>query len=234
MQPENLKPIPIPPAQRWREFRVVYLPLLTFVVIMGAIVWLWKGYVQPPTIIGEVETVRAKIIAVVDGTVQELKVGRFDSVTNGQELAIVNSVKRDPLERAEKPVVLRSPIQGFVSVINHLPGESVMAGDPIMVVSAEKSDRIIAWVRQPITVRPRIGDIVEVRRGTFGEAPFEGSVVGVGKQLEEINSSAVLQNGTIQRAELGLPLIVRVETKNIDLIPGEATQLRIVKHTARD
>jgi multidrug resistance efflux pump len=233
MQPENLKPIPIPPAQRWREFRVVYLPMLTFLVIMGMIVWLWKGYVQPPTIIGEVETVRAKIIAVVDGTVQELKVGRFDSVTNGQELAIVSSVKHDSLERSEKPVVLRSPVQGFVSVINHLPGESVMAGDPIMVVSAEKSDRIIAWVRQPITVRPRIGDIVEVRRGTFGEVPFEGSVVRVGKQLEEISSGAV-QNGTIQRAELGLPLIVRVETKNVDLIPGEATQLRIVKHAASD
>jgi len=57
---------------------------------------------------------------------------------------------------------------------------------------------------------------------------LEGTVATVGKQLEEINPTAVPLTATIQRAEFGLPLIVNVD-ENIDLIPGEAVQLRIIK-----
>jgi hypothetical protein len=116
-----------------------------------------------------------------------------------------------------------------VSVVNHLAGEKVTAGQPILVVSAEKSDRIIAWVRQPVTTRPQVGDIVEVRRMRLGQRPFEATVVRVGKQLEQINPTAVTLNQTIERAEFGLPLIVEA-ANTLDLIPGEALQLRIIRH----
>jgi multidrug resistance efflux pump len=368
MADQDLRPIPIPPRQRWREFRVAYLPVLTFLMLVAAIAWMWTRYVAPATIIGEVETVRANIISVVAGTVSQLKVDRLESVTKGQELAVITvrdrdqinaelaaveadlrlmqarmnldktrnldaygrlreqwlaeqlalelarvhsaqaegefertkklfegeliargpaaerndfgydvalrdrdmfraevaarektvveletSVRRleaagaaqfmptdDAVERAivaereklqhlQKPVVLRSPINGFVSVVNHVAGERVIPGLPILVVSAEKSDRIIAWVRQPITTRPQVGDIVEVRRMRLGEKPFEATVVRVGKQLEEINPTATTLNQTIARAEFGLPLIVQA-ANTLDLIPGEALQLRVIKH----
>ncbi len=368
MPDRNLKPIPIPPRQRWREFQVVYLPVIMFVFLVVIIGWLWARYVAPATIIGEVETVRASVISVVAGTMQELKVDRLQSVTNGQELAVITvldpdqinaelaaveadlrlmkarmdldktrnldaysrlreeflveqlnleaarihlvqaenefdrvkklleseliakgagvarndfgydvalrdrdalraevaarektvaelqtsvqrmqavgaaqmdstdpvieqaiAAQRERLQRLQKPAVLRSPINGFVSVINHLPGEKVTAGQPILVVSAEKSDRIIAWVRQPITARPQVGDVVEVRRMTLGERPFQARVVRVGKQLEQINPTAYLLNESLQRAEFGLPLIVKVPDST-DLIPGEALQLRVIKH----
>jgi multidrug resistance efflux pump len=369
MQDENLKPIPIPPKQRWREFRVAYLPALMFLLLLLVIGWMWTRYVQPATIIGEVETVRANVISIAAGTVQELKVDRLQSVTNGQELAVVTlldpdqinaelgaieadlrlmkarmdldktrnldaysrlreeflveqlnlelarihlqqaegefdrvkklldgqivargagvvrndfgydvalrdrdalraevaarekttaelqstveqmrtsgivrleptdaaveqaiAAQRERLQRLQKPVALRSPINGFVSVINHLPGEKVTPGQPILVVSAEKSDRIIAWVRQPVTARPQIGDIVEVRRMTLGQPPFEATVVRVGRQLELINpAAAVSVSADLQRAEFGLPLIVKVAA-SLDLIPGEAVQVRILRH----
>jgi multidrug resistance efflux pump len=142
------------------------------------------------------------------------------------------AARREQVRRLQKPIVLRSPINGFVSVINHLPGSKVTAGEAILVVSAEESARILAWVRQPVTERPNVGDIVEVRRGILGRQAFETTIVKVGRQLEQINPTAVTLNDTLQRAEFGLPLIVKVPEK-LDLIPGEAVQLRVIKRAAR-
>src|ERR1044071_4603949 len=97
MPPKDLTPIPIPPRQQWREFRVVVLPIITFSVLVVMIGWLWVRYVAPANMIGEVETKRASIISTVAGVVQELKVDRLASVTNGQELAIVAVCDPDEL-----------------------------------------------------------------------------------------------------------------------------------------
>jgi multidrug resistance efflux pump len=370
MQEKDLTPIPIPARQQWREFRVVYLPVVTFLLLVVLIGWMWVRYIAPATMIGEVETKRASIISTVAGTVQEIKVDRLASVTNGQELAVVGvsdpdqlkaqiaaieadlrlmksrmdldkarnvnayvelrqelemeklnlevgriqavqsegelarakslsddkvmalgigvnrndfgydvalrdhnsllatiaarekivtelqdgvdrmkaagageieqtdgvieqdiAAKRREIEQLQKPIVLVSPINGFVSVIDHLPGEKIKAGEKLLVVSAEKSHRIVAWVRQPVTQRPQPGDVVKVRRSTLGQPDFEATVATVGKQLEEINPTAVPLTASIQRAEFGLPLIVDVD-ENVELIPGEAVQLRVFKHAA--
>lgn len=45
-----MTPIPTPFSQRWREFRIVYLPVLTFLLLIAAILLMWKHYVMPPTI----------------------------------------------------------------------------------------------------------------------------------------------------------------------------------------
>jgi multidrug resistance efflux pump len=370
MPEKDLTPIPIPARQQWREFRVLVLPIITFSMLVTMIGWLWVRYVAPSNMIGEVETKRAGIISTVAGVVRELKVDRLASVTNGQELAVIevcdadqlhaqiaavesglrlmkarmdldkarnvnsyidlnreleieklnleveriksiqsegelarakslydnklialgsgssrndfgydvalrdhNSIlatiaskektvadlqagldrmkaagatevgltndvieqdiaaQRREIEQLKKPVVLVSPINGFVSVIDHVPGERITAGEKLLVVSAEKSHRIVAWVRQPVTQRPEPGDIVSVRRATLGQPEFNGTVATVGKQLEEINPTAVPLTTAIQRAEFGLPLIVNVDEK-IELIPGEAVQLRVIKHAA--
>ena len=391
MEKQNLEPIPIPPLQHLREFQVIYLPIVVFVLLLVLIGWLWIRYVAPATIVGEVETVRSRVVSIVAGTVQELQVDRLDSVTNGQPLVIVKvrdddqlnadlaaaeadlrlmkarmdldrvrnvsgysqlradleleklsleiarihliqaegelertkklyddqllargsgtsrndfgydvavrdrdslraevlarekavaeleaganrlqaagttdvaekdsvveraiATQRERLSRSKENIVLRSPIDGFVSVVNHLPGEKVVAGETILVVSREKSERIVAWVREPVTTRPNVGDEVEVRRAMPGDIQterntesaagdvirvqrhffrgpwFRAKVLKVGKQLEQINPTAVPLASTIQRAEFGLPLIVKVPD-NVDLIPGEAVQLRVVK-----
>lgn len=367
MEKQDLKPIPIPPRQHLREFQVVYLPVLSFLFLVVVIGWMWVHYVAPATIVGEVEAVRSKVVSVVAGTLQELKVGRLSRVTNSQPLAVLTvldadqlgaevaaveadlrvlkarmdldrvrnanghaqlrtelqleqlnlelarirlvqaeselartkklydeqltargvgaarndfgydvalrdrdalraeiaarekavaeleggarrlqaagaaelggtdavieraiATQRERLQRSEKSIVLRSPMDGFVSVVDHLPGAKIMPGETILVISAEKSDRILAWVRQPVTVRPNVGDMVEVRRGVLGQPPFQGMVMKVGQQLEPINPTAVPLAATIQQAEFGLPLIVKAPDI-VDLIPGEAVQLRVIR-----
>lgn len=366
MQNQDLRPIPIPLKQRWHDFRVAYVPLLTFLVLVATICWMWMRYVQPGAIIGEVETVRASIISVVSGTLRELKVDRLQAVTNGQELAVLAALDPDQLnaelvaaeaelrlmkarmdldkgrnldslarlradwlteqlnlniarvrlqqaeaeyervqklfdtqivargvssrddtgldvalrdrdalrsevasrttnaadlqasvehlqatgvvqvnptdtaveqailaqrariERLQKPVLLRSPVTGFVSAIHHYPGERVAAGDPILVVSGGRTDRIIAWVRLPVTLRPQAGDIVEVRSVAMGQSAFQARVVDVGTQLESISSTLLPASANANRVEVGLPLMVKAE-QVLNLIPGEPVQLRVIR-----
>ncbi len=363
-------PIPTPPDERWRQFRITYLPVITFAALVVVAGWLWRHYVLPPTIVGEVQPTRATIISSIDGTVLDVMVELLEPVTNGQPLVVVSAMEPAQLEaelaaieadlrlmqarmdldktrnldsysrlrldllteelnlelakvklqqaeaefeRAEKlyqaqyiargqgiarndfgydvalrdrdalraevtarekniaelkaaiakleaagaaqvppndaaiehairaqrerlarlqgPTVLRSPIDGFVSAIYLLPGQKVTAGLPILVVSAEKANRIIAWVRQPITKRPHMGDTVEVRRILPGQPVIHGRVIKVGAQLEQISAGAYpFGPATAQRIELGLPLIVEVP-EFVELIPGEAVQIRLAKST---
>ena len=101
---ESLPPIPTPPAERWREFRIQVMPLMTFVVVLLGVVLLWKQYVVPSNIIGEVEAVRANVISSVDGTLKELKVKRFQRVAAGEEIAVVSTVDTATLEASFRQV----------------------------------------------------------------------------------------------------------------------------------
>jgi multidrug resistance efflux pump len=95
---ESLPPIPTPPAQRWREFRIQILPIIVFVGIIAAIAIMWKSFVQPSGVVGEVEAVRANVISLHDGIVAELNVDRLQYVTNGQVLGKIVSTDPDVLK----------------------------------------------------------------------------------------------------------------------------------------
>ena len=78
---EKLSPIPMAAGHRWREFRIKYIPVLTFCIALVAVVFIWKDHVAAPSFVGEVETVRADVISTVPGLLIELNVDRFDKVT---------------------------------------------------------------------------------------------------------------------------------------------------------
>jgi len=357
---EQRPSIPIPRRERWREVRVAYLPLITFSLVVVAIVWMWIHYVHPPYMVGEVEAVRANVVSILAGAVQELKVDRLQEVTNGQELVVISlmepdvlqaelaaiesdlklmkarmavdivrnansyetlrlgflsekvqlavdqarlnlaelefkraeelfnakpqplvsaetldiakatrdglqvsvfgqtaflaekektlpaldpkqqplneeaitaaiQAQQDRLQRLQKPVVLKSPVAGFISAINHRPGEKVMAGLPILVVSGSSAAFILGWVRQPVRVKPAVGDTVMVRSSRSGARVAKAVVTEVGKQLEPISPTALLLNGAVNQAnliEVGLPFRVKVP-EGADLIPGETVELTL-------
>src|SRR5262245_52016125 len=84
---EPLPKIPSPPAHRWREARVKVMPVLVFLVALTMVIVLWKDHVAAPTVVGEVEVIKADIKSEQIGTLADLHVKRFDVVTNGQLLA---------------------------------------------------------------------------------------------------------------------------------------------------
>ncbi len=372
---EPLPRIPVPLRQRWREFRVAYLPPLTFALLVAAIAWMWTRYVHPANIVGEVESVHANVVSLLPGTLTELAVDRFQRVTNGQEVAVLSVIEpealkaelaavdadlkvlkarmdldktrnldaysrlrenlltenialdmarirlrqadgefervrelytnslapkglglsprgfgsyydfgydvavrdRDTLQaevdlrtrlvaqlhqdlehlgkvgavqvlsadplieeaisaqqqrllQLHKLVVLKAPIDGFVSLIHHRPGEKVPAGTPILVISPSKSDRIIGWVRQPVRVRPAVGDVVQVRLNRTGQPVTDAVVTEVGGQMEPISLTALPINTPPNHVEVGLQFMVKAPA-GADLIPGEAVEMYLKTKT---
>jgi multidrug resistance efflux pump len=138
----------------------------------------------------------------------------------------------DAIEAQLNPVVLLSPIDGFVSSIGHNLGESILAGDPILVVSSAKSERIVAYIRQPIRLEARPGMSVEVRSRSLSRAVGEGKIVGVGQQLEPILPELIpVKIGSGASAvEYGQPILVAIPP-GLKIMPGEIVDLRPIPGT---
>lgn len=95
---DKLPPIPTPVSQRWREFRIQVLPLIIFLCVLLAVVFLWRNFVAPTGIVGEVESIKADVISLTDGLVAKLNVDRFEHVQAGQEIGEVIGSSEDFLK----------------------------------------------------------------------------------------------------------------------------------------
>ena len=375
---DKLPPIPTPLRTQWREFRFKFMPVITFCALVATVVVMWRNYVVPPTVVAEAETVKSNVISTSPGTLLSLAVERFQHVTNGQVIGmvqvvetnvlsttiaameadlqvtkarmrldqlrndanfqrqrldyltesntwevdkvlltnalnnyirasnlffrgyqstnvasgklpssllsspvlptnlavalipqaaldqalsdyeskrraveltgiflkekarvlpellidasnVVNSTENDvkaqeaKMQAAAQNQVLRAPIDGTVSTINNRPGEKIMAGAPIVVITPLKTDRVVAVVRQPINVTPKPNDWVEVRRQSFKREAGLGKVIEVGTQLDVIDPS-FMPNVNKKTIETGLPFLVKMRD-NLNLKPGERVDL---------
>jgi multidrug resistance efflux pump len=85
----ELPVIPTPPSQRWREFRVVFVPPIVFLSTLLTIGVVWKDYVSPPTLVGQVEPLITAVTSRNAGVLTNLFVERFQEVKAGEMLAEV-------------------------------------------------------------------------------------------------------------------------------------------------
>lgn len=349
---DKLPPIPTPASQRWREFRIQVLPLVIFVCVLLSVAFLWRNFVAPTGIVGEVEAIKADVISLQDGMIASLNVDRFEFVQAGQEIGEVtgssddfikasmaaieaefrvmdarigldekrnaqslNQMKmdvfservqlasdtkaliqasntfrrteqelnekitspndydiakaafetlqasvaersqliaemtetlqgmkptvspesKDPVEEAIKtkiaeieaelkPVKIKAPMSGIVSTIYHRPGEKVVRGVPILTITAQHSDRIVGYLRQPINARPTTNDTVIVSTRTQKRQYAPGKILRVGTQMELINPALLSTDSN--RIEVGLPILVSVPD-GMKLVPGEFVDLSI-------
>ena len=362
MDSEALPPIPTPPGQRWREFRIQVLPLFVFVVVLGGLFTLWSRFVQPIAIVGLVETNAVNVTTTQAGLLTALAVNRFDEVTNGQILgevapydpeqvqaqlaaieSSINVVKarmelnelgnldasanlrinfyiqqtlpevakvnveeaklvldrdkmllggggtesviakarydadeahlkslrtevahrtkvveqsskevdelgplrtnvyaqlervikddilkqQDQLRQLQKPILLRAPIDGKVTLVLHRTGERVVSGAPILGITSGHAERIVAYVRQPLNFHPKVGDILTVRTRTTRRRMSDAQIVKVGTQLESVNPMLLPLDRP--RPELGLPIALTLPPE-LNLLPGEIVDLRFSRN----
>lgn len=93
----NLEPIPTPKEQLWKEFRVSYLPWIVMIFAIG-ITWMtWSRMAVSPTLMGEVESVRAQVVSPEVGIVEQVLVPRFSEVKRGDPLVVVRPTDRRSL-----------------------------------------------------------------------------------------------------------------------------------------
>ncbi|KAB2674377.1 MAG: hypothetical protein DVB31_02340 [Verrucomicrobia bacterium] len=224
---DKLPQIPSPPGTAFREFRIRVVPFLVFAAVLVATIVLWRRYVGPGSLVGTVQATRSAVVSTVPARVSVLKVHLLDPVGRGQPVAEVVPADTGSADPLSKPIVLVSPIEGFVSFIGHVAGESVLAGDPIVIVSASKPERIIAYQRQPLRLSLRPGMAVEVRARSFGRVAGQGQVLGVGAQMETIPAELLPTRPGAGSApvEYGQPVVVSLPA-GLRVLPGEIVDLR--------
>ena len=131
----------------------------------------------------------------------------------------VQEAKLSQIEAAESPRTFYAPIDGIVSFVHRRSGESVMAGESIVTISSVQSEQIVAFVRQPLTYRPKAGMAVHVRVRTAHRETGEATVITVGAQMEPYNS-AMLPFTSNRPQEWGLPIALTMPV-GLNLFPGE-------------
>jgi len=369
----DLTPIPLPAAQRWREFRVRTIPLAVFVATLAGAVLIWRQQLPTTALVGEVEPVTTHVsspksgvlanlnvsllqqvraedpiaqvittdsrvlqssLAVILAEVQLMKVNfspvldeqrasmdydrlRLDWMEQRVQLATVRTklqlaeselrrteeLHRDKVvseklyeeariskerleaevqersrlvEEQEKnlgtprlretgrpgeihatsaqavmqasinvqeeklrlteaelsPVVLRVPIDGVVTSVLRRSGEAVMAGEPIITVSAGASDKIVAFLRQPLAAEPQIGAPIQVCTRSFRRQTAEARILQVGTQLEPIKQCLLPASNNLI-LEMGLPILVSLPPA-LKLLPGEIVDLRLMSAPLTD
>ena len=96
----------------------------------------------------------------------------------------------------------------------------MVAGNPIVVITPLHSDRIIAYVRQPMNFVPKVNDSVQVRRQTFRRETGSGKVAEVGTQMERVDPSLFV-GSSVKVIDMALPFLIRLEDNRLNLAPGE-------------
>lgn len=140
-------------------------------------------------------------------------------------IAAATLAQRKQLQALSDAAILRAPMDGAIAALQKRPGETAVPGDVILTIGARQATRIVAYVRQPLNVQPKVGDMVDVsaRTGTRRTAPAR--VLQVGTQLELIEPALLPASMSSSRvAEYGLPLLVEIPA-TLKLAPGEIVNL---------
>ena len=91
---DPLPPIPTPFAMRWREFRIRYLPIVGFAVLIGTAVVLWRNAGITSFVAGVAEGVRSTVTSPQVGVIQQLRVQPYQMVQAGDPIAVI--LPQDP------------------------------------------------------------------------------------------------------------------------------------------
>jgi multidrug resistance efflux pump len=169
-------------------------------------------------------------IALKETMISELEdsLAQINSPGTNSPLTAALAVQEQKLRLTEAqlaPVTLHAPMDGLVSFVHRRPGETVMAGEPILTLSYLHADRIVGYIRQPMNVEPRPGMEVVVRSRSGKRASAVSKVLEVGTQMEPI-TPALLPTAFFAREESGLPILVALPPE-LNLIPGETVELLI-------
>ncbi|MFO7776336.1 MAG: hypothetical protein R6W89_11105 [Candidatus Hydrogenedentota bacterium] len=158
--------------------------------------------------------------------------GRIEGLTAHEErLRAAIAVQEEELRLTEaqlRPVELEAPMDGRVARMHKRGGEYVTEGEPILDISGSESERVVAFLRQPIQFEPEPGMPVQVRKRGGDRQGAETEVLVVGSHLEPI--AEVLRQPLNLRGgqELGLPLIINLPPE-LPVRPGELVDVNFVQ-----
>jgi len=92
-----------------REFRIQVIPVFFFICVVTAVILLWHNFVQPVSVVGEVESVKANAASHQEGVLTKLLVDRFDRVTAGQVIGEI--MRTDPQLLSASLATMKADLQ---------------------------------------------------------------------------------------------------------------------------
>lgn len=158
--------------------------------------------------------------------------GRIEDLTAHEErLRAAIAVQEEELRLTEarlRPVSLEAPMDGRVARVHKRGGEYVTEGEPILDISGYESERVLAFLRQPIQFEPEPGMPVHVRMRGGDRRGAEAEVLVVGSHLEPIAEVLRRPLNLIEEDELGLPLVITLPHE-LRVRPGELVDVNFVQ-----
>lgn len=172
---------------------------------------------------------KAKASSEIEHRLEELRsIGEPDALSNAS--AIPEWLSQ--LEQAQasaasnlQPLTLLAPITGMTGVPLRQPGEFVLAGEPLLAINALRSDRVVAYLRQPYPLEPKVGMPARVTTRTKPRQVFWSHIEQIGAHMEILtNSLAIVRPDAL--VDVALPVMLPVPD-DITVRPGEIVDLLI-------
>jgi multidrug resistance efflux pump len=144
----------------------------------------------------------------------------------GQAMADLDK-QRQMLEALQaEPLALEAPMDGIVTTIHRQEGENIVAGEPLVTISATYSERLVGYLRQPLPFQPEEGMKVVVRTRSAKRQIAESHIAAVGAQFEVITNVALMRPNAM--LEVGLPLAINMpQALQAFVRPGEPLEVTI-------
>ena len=175
---------------------------------------------------------QTELIARIEPELRPLEVEGNRTIPTAAAAGLRASIKQKEeqlrlIEAQLSPTPLVAPIDGVVTQVYRRSGEVVSGSEPILQISALRSNRIIGFLRQPLPLEPKPGMEAEIRTRTLVRRIGHARVAQVGQQLEPISATllaAMRLPVTTIPTDLGLRVHVTVP-EELALRPGEQVDI---------
>ena len=121
-----------------------------------------------------------------------------------------------------QPLVLTSPIDGMVNLVQKGPGEAVLAGEPILTIAERRTSRIIAYVDENQMSQVKEGMAVRLIKGDNRGQIINSQVVSLGPNIE-LMPQRLWRNPTVQ--QWGRPVMIK-NPPALNLLPGQTVGIK--------
>jgi multidrug resistance efflux pump len=133
------------------------------------------------------------------------------------------------IEAETMPVELRAPISGMIGEVFRENGEAIVDGEPILTIRSDRPEYVVGYMPHPLRMDPGEGMPVLIRSQGNRQRQYNGRIVQVGAQLEDMTEAQVLVTNLIRMA---LPIQIAVDD-GFSLRPGEIVNVTITGHSDR-
>ncbi len=116
-----------------------------------------------------------------------------------------------------------APVSGMISQVHFPPGTFVRSGDPIVTISSDQSEWIVAYVEPSLTGQLQPGAPLKVRIARDKPLIVDASVKELGTQVE-LMPEPLRRNAEV--LQWGLPVKVAIP-EGVNLLPGEMVDLLV-------